>query len=323
MYCRNCGKELIGSAEICISCGFRSGNGDKFCPNCGTDVAPGQSMCVKCGFMLENAPQQTTPSAQTTNNKNQVNSSDYKKYTQRVRKSKICATIIQIISLIAVLALLFLPIYKYEFVPETFEDALEVFEGVEDWENIEKLLTSEGKIEKEFSLVEDIKIILSGLTLEDSDSPLMMINLLVGIFPIFEVIMGITLICMTIPQLYKTIEEIRDIDKSTLLLFNEIRKSGSTNKKENILKKQTLVSIFLYTIMDVIFAPIYGRLMLDLPTMNTKIEMRHMLNFSGITSYAYIVIILFVAYLITSAIKKRIEANILEEITREEYEGQA
>ena len=35
MFCRNCGKELIGSPEFCPNCGARPMRGDSFCSNCG------------------------------------------------------------------------------------------------------------------------------------------------------------------------------------------------------------------------------------------------------------------------------------------------
>ena len=53
MYCKNCGAELSGNAEICIKCGFRKNVGEDFCPNCGKEVKKMQSLCVNCGFILD------------------------------------------------------------------------------------------------------------------------------------------------------------------------------------------------------------------------------------------------------------------------------
>ena len=55
MFCRNCGKEVAGRAEFCISCGVRLPSGNKFCQNCGADTRPEAEVCVKCGVRLARA----------------------------------------------------------------------------------------------------------------------------------------------------------------------------------------------------------------------------------------------------------------------------
>ena len=52
MFCRNCGKELIGSPEICPGCGARPMRGNSFCSNCGAATTELTEMCVKCGARL-------------------------------------------------------------------------------------------------------------------------------------------------------------------------------------------------------------------------------------------------------------------------------
>jgi len=49
MFCRNCGKELIGSPEICPNCGARPMRGNSFCSNCSAPTTPLTEVCVKCG----------------------------------------------------------------------------------------------------------------------------------------------------------------------------------------------------------------------------------------------------------------------------------
>jgi RNA polymerase subunit RPABC4/transcription elongation factor Spt4/TM2 domain-containing membrane protein YozV len=49
VFCRNCGKELIGSPEICPNCGARPMRGNSFCSNCGAPTTPLTEVCVKCG----------------------------------------------------------------------------------------------------------------------------------------------------------------------------------------------------------------------------------------------------------------------------------
>ena len=52
MFCRNCGKELTGTPEICIGCGARPSSGNSYCMACGAETNPLAEICIKCGAGL-------------------------------------------------------------------------------------------------------------------------------------------------------------------------------------------------------------------------------------------------------------------------------
>jgi len=52
MYCRNCGKELTGTPEICLGCGAKPLSGKSYCSACGTETNAAAVICVKCGASL-------------------------------------------------------------------------------------------------------------------------------------------------------------------------------------------------------------------------------------------------------------------------------
>ena len=52
MFCRNCGKELTGSPEICLDCGARPLQGTDFCQHCGAPTTPLTEICVNCGVRV-------------------------------------------------------------------------------------------------------------------------------------------------------------------------------------------------------------------------------------------------------------------------------
>jgi len=56
MFCRNCGKELIGNPEICMNCGARPMAGKSYCWACGAKTNELAEICVKCGVRLAEAP---------------------------------------------------------------------------------------------------------------------------------------------------------------------------------------------------------------------------------------------------------------------------
>ncbi|NLI99190.1 TM2 domain-containing protein [bacterium] len=53
MYCRHCGAEVAEKADICLKCGVRPLNSDRFCWNCGAETASNQELCIKCGVLLK------------------------------------------------------------------------------------------------------------------------------------------------------------------------------------------------------------------------------------------------------------------------------
>jgi TM2 domain-containing membrane protein YozV len=55
MFCRNCGKELIGTPEICLGCGAKPLAGSGFCQACGAPTNPLAEICIKCGARLRQA----------------------------------------------------------------------------------------------------------------------------------------------------------------------------------------------------------------------------------------------------------------------------
>jgi hypothetical protein len=55
MFCRNCGKELVGTPEICIGCGAKPLVGSSFCHACSAATDALAEICIKCGARLAKA----------------------------------------------------------------------------------------------------------------------------------------------------------------------------------------------------------------------------------------------------------------------------
>jgi uncharacterized membrane protein len=60
MFCRNCGKELTGTPEICVGCGAKPLAGNKFCQACGAQTDPIAEICIKCGVRLQKPAKAST-----------------------------------------------------------------------------------------------------------------------------------------------------------------------------------------------------------------------------------------------------------------------
>ena len=61
MYCKNCGEQMNDIQAICLKCGVKAGDGNRFCSNCGQPVEPGAAVCLSCG--VATAPQNTNNNA--------------------------------------------------------------------------------------------------------------------------------------------------------------------------------------------------------------------------------------------------------------------
>ncbi|HEV2500180.1 MAG TPA: NINE protein [Terriglobia bacterium] len=51
-HCRNCGRVIDSRAEVCVGCGVRLWQGDRYCQSCGAETQPGAGTCAKCGASL-------------------------------------------------------------------------------------------------------------------------------------------------------------------------------------------------------------------------------------------------------------------------------
>lgn len=54
MFCKQCGKEVMPNAAICVGCGVKVGEGANYCANCGNQVAPNAAVCTICGCATNN-----------------------------------------------------------------------------------------------------------------------------------------------------------------------------------------------------------------------------------------------------------------------------
>lgn len=343
MYCKTCGKEVKENQAICTNCGFMSDQGDKFCSHCGSEVLPGQILCVKCGFMLNGEKsiesKEIPQNEEKERRREKISHNNYKKHTEQVKKIKNISLITSIISIALILALIFLPIFKSKY-EITLESSLDDLQSIENPDEIAELW-SNGSVSKEkaFSLWDEFKIFAEECVFlfndENKDkisddslkSIINLLPLLTGMFLDFIIIEAIVLLCISISQILKTHKELKDIDTTTLLAFNEVRKSGKKTKKENFWKQQTAQTLIVFTVMDVIYTKlIFGGDLIDILASEKEVSkilenfpIRNMLNFSGLTSICAVLLIIIGAYFIFSSKKKSAEEELVVAISKEEY----
>ncbi|MBQ8432448.1 MAG: zinc-ribbon domain-containing protein [Clostridia bacterium] len=64
MYCKNCGAQIDPGAAVCVKCGYKNGDGNRFCHHCGQELTEGAKVCLQCGFAQEPAQPTAAPADQ-------------------------------------------------------------------------------------------------------------------------------------------------------------------------------------------------------------------------------------------------------------------
>lgn len=314
MFCKNCGHNIDPEAAICLKCGFANGSGDKYCAHCGKGVASGQVLCVNCGFLVDGA--ESLPKAAGKSKKTPEKSGRYKAYTEKVRSITMRSIVAESILLAFLIAIAFLPIYKYEYEP-TLDD-------ISNMEEFSEVLENDGMMEKNFSLFDDMTHIFEILAGEESFEMEKTMFFLLGMMGIFEFVFIIVVGVISIVQIKERVDELNNIDNMTMLKYSEVKKSGNVKKKENIFKKQWILSVILFGVFDVIYCKAFG--MGIEPDMLANIAgsdyiPRYMYQLSGVSLYIVVVGVLLVAQLYVQAKRTKQEKELLVEITQEEYDA--
>ena len=204
--------------------------------------------------------------------------------------------------------MVFLPIYKYRYEPE-----------LNDLENYEQLVevSKTGYLEDSFSLFDDLKIIVSQITSSEDSGLDIVVFFETGFFAMFQVLYGIIILCITVSSIMKTISLIQNGENSTMLMYNEMLKTGSSKKKENFFKKQAVITMILYAAFDIIFTKVFGLLF-----ENFNVDCaRNMVNFSGVSTSITVVIILLGCYIVSNAMRKKETEKMLIDITKSELDN--
>lgn len=55
MYCKNCGELMNDNQAICVKCGVKTGDGNRFCSNCGKEIDANAAVCMNCGVANKKA----------------------------------------------------------------------------------------------------------------------------------------------------------------------------------------------------------------------------------------------------------------------------
>ena len=227
-------------------------------------------------------------------------------YKEQFKKTNILSLCMQILTILMILFLIFLPIYQCNC---TMTDTFEFDSPEEELEAVGEMLLN-GYVKRNFSLFEEIKLMYQQYKSGDFE---IYVILYEALFPLFQIIDGVVLLFMIIKQMMGTISGLMNPEDDALLKYQEIKKMGTEQKKNSWMKSQSAYTLVTYAIFDIIFARMFGSLM-------GNASIRHMTEFSGVSAFGYIALVLVVVYFIIGSIAKAEKKKIQLAIAREELQ---
>ncbi len=285
---------------------------EMFCSKCGKENSNDAKFCQGCGAALNSSPSAEEPRESEKNEENEKEENSntkqsYLKYCEQVKKINLFTLISQILTVLMILLFIFLPIYRCEYEPD--------YEELRDFsmEELAEAAANGGRFEKNFSLFDDMVKMIKYFVEESSPEKTSFL-FLAAIFPLFEIIFSIILLCTTIPKIYGAISGSKNIEKETMLKYNSMRLTGSKQSKQNFLKQNTVITILLYALFDVVFSSIFA----NMPSSFYN-SPRYMDGIVGLSVWSIFIILMVIGYIVVQTLKKKEEKNMLIKITEEQY----
>lgn len=296
-----------------------------FCKNCGYQIDKGSIFCSHCGQRV-GAETQSSDSDSAAGTSSEGETRSYKKYVNQVKMINIISCMICILTIILVFALIFAPIFKFSYKVESIEEWEKIMgRQFEASDLLDMLNKGTNVINGKFSLFDGIKMLV-GNFFEKFDgnsseygalSGLLFLSC--GIFPLFSLIMAFIIIVVSYSQLYSAVHALIDPDKSTLLEYSEIKKSGNVRGRQGFLEGQYVISLVLLIFFDISIAKVIQSVLPSDIIKELDIGFPcYMVYFTGFSNIAGVIICGLVAYFAAKSIKKRRLSELVYEVNQED-----
>ena len=311
MFCRNCGSELKEDS-LCRNCGFDGNDGNSHCPHCGKEVQPGQKLCIKCGFMIsEPVKNEVDPEKK----KEEKPKNEYKKYEETVKKLHILNLIKQALVVLVVVTIIFCPFFKHKVYLSDVD-----YGDIKDLEDLGEAM-QKGYVEKSFSIYDDIRLKIKNLTNDDMNPETHSVSEMFSLFLIMDAF-ALALVVVTVTKkTYGSISAINDIDSSTMLEYNEMKKSGK--KSKNMFSDEGRdVFLFLFCFgLDIMYACFLGTLSEEAARDGIDlISVSHFTTLSGVSNFALSLVALSLILYVFARLKhSKAKKEMLISVTKEDY----
>ncbi|MBQ8393544.1 MAG: zinc ribbon domain-containing protein [Clostridia bacterium] len=325
-FCSNCGKKHEASLIThCDKCGHQMTEFLAFCPNCGNNLSTQSSTNpasmekasrITANFNSFSIPSPAQHQQPKANGSNFFNGQPrYKNYTDATRKTVIFDIILYGIAILLTIITLFVPMFKMERTVNSLDDMMYIVDE-DDYEDV----LEDGDIDKSFSFANEFSLLINGIFEGEGSAEASAAFYLSNTMLILLILTLLIVLIMSSVKLFQCISGLNDIDNFTMLKYNEINKSGNTQKRRLSLYHQLLLyTLPMSLVFDIIFPKALVKRLYDIgPSSTSGYPMRHMLDVSGITIGIMLPILLIAGCIVIIVLKKKEEKAMTIAIARED-----
>lgn len=264
-----------------------------FCQKCGKELLPNQTVCSNCGA-VQAVPEE--PKEKKT---------EYRKYLENVQKMNVCTLVMHISTILLVIALFFVPMFQYQC--DYLVENEQMYPGYCELHHYPEPSGN-------FSLFDDLQI------LGDFDNSNFPDIFLSRMFLFFSAIFAIIVLFMAASGINKSKAALRDNEITTLLIYDEMRKTGTATTKKAYNLRDNMVYSFIVVFCGAFFYTILFKIISDDNFYFFKnTEYMKMLYLSGVTWKIIFFIIPMGCYVVANNMKKKEKQMMILDIAKTEY----
>lgn len=134
-------------------------------------------------------------------------------------------------------------------------------------------------------------------------------------FPLITIINGVIAIVVSGKKLYDLYTD--KGDNYYMVKYSEIKKNVEEKLKKNFFKDQMEYSVAFDVLFTILFGKIYTIFFGNILDIS---KYTYFDNMSGVTVWAFFALLLIIGYMVVSSKKKKIEKQLVVEITREDFQ---
>ncbi len=238
---------------------------------------------------------------------------EYLKYRSDFGKINIYILTLDVLSIIFILMLVFLPICQRTVIV-SLENGLTEEINFSAFSAVIPSLEN-GLMEKvNFSFFDEVLNISKAIIADNGGYSALLFDF--GVLPFTTIVYSLVYICICIKSLIVDIGNLNNIEEYSMLNYTAIKKSGGEKETKKLMRNQTIYGIISFAIMSIVS----GFIMKGLLNYGYEIlSISGFANICGFSIWAIFIVLVLVGFIVISMLNKKCKKNLTVKILNEEY----